>query len=83
MPFVSLLNSWKMLSHCKFKLLYAFPFLPVCTTIGAYSKWIDTNQLNILPPLVDVLTKGMGYSEETAAAAAIAFKYICEGIYFA
>ncbi|KAF3340567.1 transportin-3 isoform X1 [Carex littledalei] len=50
----------------------------VCTTIGAYSKWIDTSQLNILPPLVDVLTKGMGSSEETAAAAAVAFKYICE-----
>jgi transportin-3 len=41
------------------------------------------SQLNILPPLIDVLTRGMGSSEETAAAAAVAFKYICEGICFA
>ncbi|XP_073000686.1 transportin MOS14 [Typha latifolia] len=52
----------------------------VCTTIGAYSKWIDSApvELSILPPLVDILTRGMSASEDCAAAAAVAFKYICE-----
>nr|XP_010906804.1 transportin MOS14 isoform X1 [Elaeis guineensis] len=52
----------------------------VCSTIGAYSKWIDAApvELSILPPVVDVLTRGMSASEDSAAAAALAFKYICE-----
>nr|CAD1836172.1 unnamed protein product [Ananas comosus var. bracteatus] len=51
-----------------------------CSTIGAYSKWIDGApvELSVLPPLVDILTRGMSASEDTAAAAAISFKYICE-----
>lgn len=53
-----------------------------CSTIGAYSKWIDgaPAELSVLPPLVDILTRGMSASEDTAAAAAISFKYICEGV---
>ncbi|KAF6983445.1 hypothetical protein CFC21_001630 [Triticum aestivum] len=52
----------------------------VCSTIGAFSKWIDAApaELPILPPLVDILNKGMSTSEDTAAAASVAFKYICE-----
>ncbi|KAL5224275.1 hypothetical protein ABZP36_010914 [Zizania latifolia] len=52
----------------------------VCSLIGAFSKWIDAapSELPILPPLVDILNKGMRTSEDTAAAASVAFKYICE-----
>ncbi|PKU82777.1 transportin MOS14 isoform X1 [Dendrobium catenatum] len=52
----------------------------VCSTIGAYSKWINSAPVEhpILPPLVDILTKGMSTSEESAAAATLAFKFICE-----
>ncbi|XP_074589780.1 transportin MOS14 [Curcuma longa] len=52
----------------------------VCSTVGAYSKWIDVApvELSILPPIVGILTKGMSASEDCAAAAAVAFKYICE-----
>jgi transportin-3 len=55
----------------------------VCSTIGSFSKWIDAApaELPILPPLVDILNKGMSTSEDTAAAASVAFKYICEGMY--
>ncbi|CAD5196469.1 transportin MOS14 [Musa acuminata AAA Group] len=66
-------------------LLPKLPYEPyllqtVCSTIGAYSKWIDAApvELSILPPLVDILTKSMSASEDSAAAAAVAFKYICE-----
>ncbi|CAN6310792.1 unnamed protein product [Urochloa humidicola] len=52
----------------------------VCSTIGSLSKWIDAApaESSILPPLVDILNKGMSTSEDTAAAASMAFKYICE-----
>ncbi|PKA55080.1 hypothetical protein AXF42_Ash003717 [Apostasia shenzhenica] len=52
----------------------------VCATIGAYSKWISSSPVEhpILPPLVEILTRGMSTSEEAATAATIAFKYICE-----
>ncbi|KAK8935810.1 hypothetical protein KSP39_PZI012852 [Platanthera zijinensis] len=52
----------------------------VCATIGAYSKWISSAPVEqpILPPLVDTLTKAMSTSEDAAAAATLAFKYICE-----
>ncbi|KAJ3682345.1 hypothetical protein LUZ60_014918 [Juncus effusus] len=50
----------------------------VCTTIGAYSKWINASEMSILPPLVNVLTSGMSSSEDSATSAAVAFKYICE-----
>ncbi|KAG2537503.1 transportin MOS14-like [Panicum virgatum] len=54
--------------------------LTVCSTIGSFSKWIDAApaESSILPPLVDILNKGMSTSEDTAAAASMAFKYICE-----
>ncbi|KAG2679073.1 hypothetical protein I3760_11G033900 [Carya illinoinensis] len=52
----------------------------VCLTIGAYSKWLDSasNGLSILPSLIDILMSGMGTSEDSAAAAALAFKHICD-----
>lgn len=52
----------------------------VCLTIGAYSKWLDasSNGLSILPSLVDILMSGMSTSEDTAAAAALAFRHICD-----
>jgi len=57
--------------------------LSVCLTIGAYSKWLDLspNGLSTLPPLVDILMNGMSLSEDTAAAAALAFRHICDGKY--
>lgn len=55
----------------------------VCGTIGAYSKWLDTAPcgLSILPSVLDILMNGMSTSEECAAAAALAFRHICDGIY--
>lgn len=52
----------------------------VCLTIGAYSKWLDSspNGLSSLPPLVDILMNGMSMSEDTAAAAALAFRHVCD-----
>uniref|UniRef100_A0A803M1F3 Exportin-1/Importin-beta-like domain-containing protein n=1 Tax=Chenopodium quinoa TaxID=63459 RepID=A0A803M1F3_CHEQI len=52
----------------------------VCLTIGAYSKWLDasSNGLSILPSLVEILMRGMSTSEDTAAAAALAFRHICD-----
>uniref|UniRef100_A0A0D9XKL7 Exportin-1/Importin-beta-like domain-containing protein n=1 Tax=Leersia perrieri TaxID=77586 RepID=A0A0D9XKL7_9ORYZ len=47
----------------------------VCSLIGAFSKWIDAAPSELLlPPLVDILNKGMSTSEDTAAAASVAFK---------
>lgn len=56
----------------------------VCLTIGAYSKWLDSssNGLSILPSLVDILMGGMSTSEDTAAAAALAFRHICDGKFY-
>ncbi|KAK4752903.1 hypothetical protein SAY87_021701 [Trapa incisa] len=52
----------------------------VCLTIGAYSKWLDTasSELSLLPSLIDVLMSGMGKCEDSAAAAALAFRHICD-----
>ncbi|KAL9270842.1 Transportin MOS14-like protein [Drosera capensis] len=52
----------------------------VCFTIGAYSKWLDASPsgLSMLPSLVDILMSGMSISEDTAAAAALAFRHICD-----
>lgn len=51
----------------------------VCLTIGAYSKWLDAspNGVSALPSLIDILMNGMSTSEDTAAAAALAFRHIC------
>lgn len=59
----------------------SFPLL-VCLTIGAYSKWLDAapTGLSFLPSLIDILVSGMNVSEDTAAAAALAFRHICNGI---
>ncbi|KAJ7945933.1 putative Transportin [Quillaja saponaria] len=52
----------------------------VCSTIGAYSKWLDSasSGLSILPSVLDILMNGMGASEDCAAAAALAFRHICD-----
>ncbi|XP_073272249.1 transportin MOS14 isoform X2 [Primulina huaijiensis] len=52
----------------------------VCSIVGAYSKWLDSSPsgLSFLPPLIDILVGGMSISEDTAAAAALAFRHICD-----
>ncbi|KAL6579927.1 Transportin mos14 [Orobanche minor] len=52
----------------------------VCLMIGAYSKWLDAapSGLSFLPLLIDILVSGMSISEDTAAAAAVAFRHICD-----
>ncbi|XP_022134835.1 transportin MOS14 [Momordica charantia] len=51
----------------------------VCYTVGAYSKWLDASSSgqSILPSVIDILMSGMGTSEDSAAAAALAFRHIC------
>ena len=53
----------------------------VCYVIGAYSKWLDTapSGPSFLSPLINILVSGMSISEDTAAAAAVAFRHICDG----
>lgn len=53
----------------------------MCLTIGAYSKWLDaaSSGLSILPLVIDILLSGMGTSEDSAAAAALAFRHLCDG----
>ncbi|CAA0826639.1 ARM repeat superfamily protein [Striga hermonthica] len=52
----------------------------VCLVIGAYSKWLDgaPSGISFLPPLIDILVSGMSISEDSAAAAAVAFRHICD-----
>ncbi|KAE8124129.1 hypothetical protein FH972_019038 [Carpinus fangiana] len=52
----------------------------VCLSIGAYSKWLDSASIgpSILPSLIEILMSGMGTSEDSAAAAALAFRHICD-----
>lgn len=54
----------------------------VCLTIGAYSKWLDaaSSGLSILPLVIDILLSGMGTSEDSAAAASLAFRHLCDGM---
>ncbi|KAF8407987.1 hypothetical protein HHK36_007127 [Tetracentron sinense] len=53
----------------------------VCLTIGAYSKWLDAapNGFSVLPSVIEILMSGMSTSEDSAAAAALAFRHICDG----
>lgn len=53
----------------------------MCYTVGAYSKWLDASSSgqSILPSVIDILMSGMGTSEDSAAAAALAFRHICAG----
>lgn len=53
----------------------------MCLTIGAYSKWLDAapGGLSIFPSVIDILMSGMSISEDSAAAAALAFRHICDG----
>ncbi|KAF9624704.1 hypothetical protein IFM89_012997 [Coptis chinensis] len=52
----------------------------VCSTIGAFSKWLDAapSGFSVLPSVVDILMSGMSTSEDSAAAAALAFRHICD-----
>ncbi|XP_057780714.1 transportin MOS14 isoform X1 [Salvia miltiorrhiza] len=52
----------------------------VCLVIGAYSKWLDTapSGPSFLSALISILVSGMSVSEDTAAAAAVAFRHICD-----
>ncbi|KAF5195980.1 Transportin mos14 [Thalictrum thalictroides] len=52
----------------------------VCLTIGAYSKWLDAapGGFSALPSVIDILMSGMSTSEDSAAAAALAFRHICD-----
>lgn len=56
----------------------------VCYTVGAYSNWLDASSSgqSILPSVIDILMSGMSTSEDSAAAAALAFRHICAGIIF-
>ncbi|KAK4370861.1 hypothetical protein RND71_010336 [Anisodus tanguticus] len=51
----------------------------VCLTIGAYSRWLNaaSSGLSFLPALIDILVSGMSMFEDSAAAAALAFRHIC------
>ncbi|XP_044485028.1 transportin MOS14-like isoform X2 [Mangifera indica] len=52
----------------------------VCLTIGAYSKWLDTvsSDPSILASVLGMLTSGMAVSKDSAAAAALALRHICD-----
>ncbi|KAF4349554.1 hypothetical protein F8388_012242 [Cannabis sativa] len=52
----------------------------VCLTIGAYSKWLNaaSSGPSILPSVIEILMSGMSKSEDSAAAAALAFRHICD-----
>ncbi|XWS48098.1 hypothetical protein CRYUN_Cryun13aG0043800 [Craigia yunnanensis] len=53
----------------------------VCLIIGAYSKWLDAapSGFSKLPLVIDILMNSMRTSEDSAAAAALAFRHICDG----
>ncbi|XP_061953802.1 transportin MOS14-like [Populus nigra] len=52
----------------------------VCLTIGVYSKWLDASSdgFPLLSSVIKVLLSGMSKSEDSAAAAAVAFRHICD-----
>ncbi|XP_059641909.1 transportin MOS14 [Cornus florida] len=54
--------------------------LTVCLTIGAYSRWLDAGPsgISFLASVIDILVSGMSMSEDTAAAAALALRHICD-----
>ncbi|GFZ17500.1 ARM repeat superfamily protein [Actinidia rufa] len=56
----------------------------VCLTVGAYSKWLHAapTGLSFLPLLIDIIVSGMTTSEDSAAAAALAFRHICNALIF-
>ncbi|XP_077219523.1 ARM repeat superfamily protein isoform X2 [Tasmannia lanceolata] len=70
------------------QVMTALPKLPhqpqllqtACLTIGAYSKWLNAapTELSMLPLVIDTLTRGMSTSEDSAAAAALAFRHVCD-----
>lgn len=55
----------------------------MCLVIGSYSKWLDAapNGTSFLSPLINILVSGMSVSEDSAAAASLAFRHICDGKY--
>ncbi|KAG9439130.1 hypothetical protein H6P81_019295 [Aristolochia fimbriata] len=62
-----------------------FPKLPrqpqllqtACLTIGAYSKWLNAAQPELLSSIIETLTIGMSISEDSAASASLAFRHVC------
>lgn len=56
--------------------------ISACLLVGAYSKWLNAapSSVSILPSIIRILMNGMGTSEDCAAAAALAFRHICDGI---
>ncbi|KAI3952246.1 hypothetical protein MKW98_005941, partial [Papaver atlanticum] len=52
----------------------------VCLAIGAYSQLLDAslNGLLVLLSVIEILMSGMSASEDSAAAAALAFWHICD-----
>lgn len=52
----------------------------VCLTIGAYSKWLKDapSGSSFLSSVVNILMCGMSTSEDSAAAAALAFRHVCD-----
>lgn len=59
----------------------SFGIVSACLTIGAYSTWLNTaTELSILAPIIETLTRGMSTSEDSAAAAALAFRHVCAGM---
>ncbi|KAE8698819.1 putative cytosolic oligopeptidase A [Hibiscus syriacus] len=60
------------------KLLHQPQLLPtVCLIIGAFSKWLDaaSNGFSKLPLVIDILISWVRNSEDSAAAAALAFRH--------
>ncbi|GJT87389.1 transportin MOS14 [Tanacetum coccineum] len=47
-----------------------------CLTVGAYTKWIDgaPSGLSFLPSVIGILVSGISMSEDSAVAAALAFR---------
>uniref|UniRef100_A0A5B7AYJ9 Transportin-3 n=1 Tax=Davidia involucrata TaxID=16924 RepID=A0A5B7AYJ9_DAVIN len=82
------LSEWRTEAEVMPQIMSLLPKLPhqpqllqtVCLTIGAYSKWLDaaSSGLSFLPSVIDILVSGMSMSEDSAAAAALALRHICD-----
>lgn len=65
----------------EFNQLYDTGCFAAFLTIGAYADWLGVapNAPVLLPPLLNLLTMGLAIPEDPAAAAALAFKHVCDG----
>lgn len=62
-------------------------FLSVASLVtGAYSDWLkhSPRQASLLPPLLNFLTSVLNAknSQDSQAAAALAFRHVCDGAHF-